>query len=640
MIRRLQKAWVRAALWLLCGLCWTLPLLAHPDTPPLTISASADKIPYHPHLQYWQDPSGHSTFAQARAATFQPLTRYNLGFSPHAHWLKLQLQPDQAAQHMAWVMAFYWPVIDWLDVWVEQPQGWQHYAMGDHRPYAQRIVKSRFPAVPIQFTSPKPLTIYLRLQSSSAVLVLGDLWPAAAFDAADKTDDIAYGFYFGLSAMVVIIFVILGLWLQDLAFLGYSGFVGAFILITLGLNGYVSLLFAHGPMRASDWAVGLSVLMMTLFNAVMMKSLLNTREQHPLMHRIYHLVIALSLLAMPLVASRYYGLIAQTAIFWMLVASVVPIYYLAQTYRRTRSAEYGFYLLGFFQLSLNGLIYALMMLDLLALEYESGLRYQNAVFVSILFMSMGMACRVRQIEIDKVRAVNLAEQAQLRAQDERRFVAMLSHEFRNPLASIDRSAQLLQLTLQSIDTAIATRLNNVRASVSRLSLLVDNFLLSERIQAGQMPLTLNSHATAELVDDIRAHMTEADWARIDLQLQAFTYTFDLGMLSMAVGNLLHNALRYAYPDTRISLSIQQQAHWLEIRVSDAGPGISPEEIAKLGMPYYRTKHTVGKKGTGLGYYFCKTIVDLHGGRLAAYNNHLGGLEVVIKLTQPANTSPS
>ena len=621
--------WLLLALWLFCAAG-----SAYAHDAALTVYPFQSRISLNAHWQFLPDPTANLSIDDVMHRRFEPLTKRNLGYSQSAYWLKVTLQAPPSQPSSAWLLAFYWPVIDQLDVWVAQSQHRKHYALGDHRPYHNRPVKSSLPAVPIQMVDHDPVTVYVRMESTSALLTLAELWRTEDFMQEDKQRDITYGFYFGMMAMVCLVFLLLGSWLRSLAFLSYSAYVLGFGILAASLNGYVNVYFPAAQDSLSDWVVGLSSLTLLGFALVMNMQLLQTQHHHPVVHRIFQLGVLFSILAMPFAAGHYYYIVAQVVLLQMVFICTFALVQSVRIFINTRRLEAAFYFLAFMQLSLYGLIYALMMLNLMDVDYEYGMRYQNAIFASILCMSMGMAYRVRQIELDKAQAQAMAAHIQQRAQEERRFVAMLSHEFRNPLAAIDRSAQMLHYTVQKIDEVVLTRVNNIRASVSRLSSLVDNFLLSERIESGHLQLELKQHDLADLLADIRMHMTEADWLRIRHDCDDGHFIFDLGMMSMAVGNLLHNALRYAYPETAVNLRVGVIPQGLSIIVSDAGPGISQEDLAMLGVPYYRMRQAVGKKGTGLGYYFCKRIVELHGGTLSARLNEAGGLEVTIQCLQP------
>src|SRR5690606_40883781 len=95
--------------------------------------------------------------------------------------------------------------------------------------------------------------------------------------------------------------------------------------------------------------------------------------------------------------------------------------------------------------------------------------YQAASLVHVLVMSYGMALRLRQLQRDKAAAEQEAAIATRRTEEQRRFVAMLSHEFRNPLAAIDRAAQMIQIKEPGLASAEAQRLGRIRGNVATLT---------------------------------------------------------------------------------------------------------------------------------------------------------------------------
>ena len=68
-----------------------------------------------------------------------------------------------------------------------------------------------------------------------------------------------------------------------------------------------------------------------------------------------------------------------------------------------------------------------------------------------------------------------------------------------------------------------------------------------------------------------------------------------------------------------------------LSVEDQGPGVSEAELQRLGQPYQRGDSGAGLQGTGLGYYFCRQIVEAHGGQLSAHNRSSRGLTVTMQL---------
>lgn len=603
-------------------------------SPILHLPAESKVVDYSNHIEYWCPTTSQSSLSDAQAAHFQPVKQQFLSPSSASSicWFRLMVQSD-ANQTSNWIFSSHWTPIDFLDVWVLSDTHAQHFTLGDHRPYKERIIKSRLPAFPVSLAPNKNATIYIRAQSRSLIAILGSLAPAEVFEAQNKADDVTFGIYFGVLGMMALIALLMGFWIKDQSMLGYSSYVASFLLVTFAILGYTSVFFGSASFGTSDMMIGVFSLMLLFSITWMWIHLLQLKTRFKKLYWLFAGTRIAAIMALPLVFSPYYTELQTALRLISFPFNIIPPVILAILWHQQKKTEHLIYLLSFTGLLLSSFTYISMTANILPFTLNKAYLYVGMLLINILIMSIGMAFRVRQIQLDKVAADSKAELALQRTQEERRFVAMLSHEFRNPLATIDRSAQMLILTNPDIAPVSTTRFNNIRASVSRLSSLVDNFLMSERLQEARMTLQRSAHSTTDLIEDIRSHFTDEDWQRIQVESIKHTFHFDLNLISMAVGNLLHNALRYAQPDTMIQLKTTVQQNTLNIQVADEGPGISEEEMNMLGTPYYRAPNAFGKKGTGLGYYFCRRIVELHGGKLTASKNNLGGLTVLIVLTQ-------
>lgn len=596
----------------------------------LNLGDQAAEIPYQQHIGYWVDDSNQAKLSAAQTASFQPLKQQTLYPPKHPVWFKLSVQ-SQSVKTLAWIFFSHWTTIDFMDVWVVGAKETKHYALGDHRPYQDRVIKSRLPAFPITLTPNERADIFIRAESMSLITLIGGLTPVSLFEAQNNRENVLFGVFFGVLSMMALIAFLVGAWIKDRAMLGYSGYVATFMLTTFAMLGYASVFFSHWLVNISDVFIGTFGLLLLCSICWMWVHLLQLKSQFKPLYWFFMAIAITSIFALPLVFSPYYAELSLAMRWVSNPLNMIPPILLSLLWRRDRKPEHLIYLLSFSGLLFASFLYISMTSNLLPLSLNGGNLYLGMLMLNIFIMSIGMALRVRQIQLDKVAADNKADLALQRTQEERRFVAMLSHEFRNPLASIDRTAQMLILTNPDIAPATTNRFNNIRASVSRLSSLVDNFLMSERLEQGQFALHLSPCLTTDLVADIANHFTEQDWQRVEVTADKASFEIDLNLISMAVGNLIHNALRYAYPETKVQLALRIKNQTLTILVSDAGPGITDEEMQMLGTPYYRAPNSFGKKGTGLGYYFCRRIVELHGGELSASKNNLGGLSVHITL---------
>ena len=202
--------------------------------------------------------------------------------------------------------------------------------------------------------------------------------------------------------------------------------------------------------------------------------------------------------------------------------------------------------------------------------------------------------------------------------DQRQFVAMISHEFRSPLAVIDSASQVLEL---QCDTGCAptTVIRRIRRGVRRLANFLENCLTEDRLDTRGWVLKRESIALDEflltVLDQARlaapGHILELQNAAPGIHLSA-----DPHLLGILLQNLLDNAIKYSPAGSRIDLRSQQEALGLSLSVGDKGVGITLEDREHILEKYYRGKNAGHISGAGLGLSLVARIVALHGGELS------------------------
>ncbi|UDM53089.1 PAS domain-containing sensor histidine kinase [Cupriavidus sp. MP-37] len=226
------------------------------------------------------------------------------------------------------------------------------------------------------------------------------------------------------------------------------------------------------------------------------------------------------------------------------------------------------------------------------------------------------------------------------------FLATLSHELRNPLAPV-RSA-LTAMRLAPGDGALANQsLALIERQVTHLSRLVDDLLDIGRITSGRIELRTGP---VEL-DDIIALAIEgarpaldAKSQRVDVQRAHGPIRMDADKtrLVQVLQNLVLNASKFSPPGTVVTIATAVQHRTLEIRVADQGRGISPhalEEIFQLFVQEGRPGTDV-QGGLGIGLSLCRSLVELHGGTIAAASAGPGlGSTFTVRLPLPAARQP-
>jgi two-component system CheB/CheR fusion protein len=233
-------------------------------------------------------------------------------------------------------------------------------------------------------------------------------------------------------------------------------------------------------------------------------------------------------------------------------------------------------------------------------------------------------------------------QQALRDADRRKdeFLAVLSHELRNPLAPIRNSLFILDRAVPGSEQARRAQAI-IDRQVGHLTHLIDDLLDVTRIARNKIRLQCESLDLTDLVrrtiEDHRS-LFEKNEVHLDVTLPAerIAVNADRTRLAQVVGNLLQNAAKFTGKGGRaqVSLAVDETAGRAVIRVADTGVGISPELLARLFQPFAQADESMdrSKGGLGLGLALVKGLVELHGGEISVHSQGLGkGAEFVVRL---------
>ncbi|MDB5871740.1 MAG: histidine kinase [Ramlibacter sp.] len=224
-----------------------------------------------------------------------------------------------------------------------------------------------------------------------------------------------------------------------------------------------------------------------------------------------------------------------------------------------------------------------------------------------------------------------------RAKDE--FLAMLGHELRNPLSPIVTALELMKLRG---DSATAREQALIRRQVDHLLRLVDDLLDVSRITRGQIELRKEPVLLADVLSkavEMASPLIEQRRHRLEIDLpeSAPRIEADPVRLAQVVSNLLTNAARYTPPGGEIKLAARQQGDMLEISVTDNGAGIAAEMLGPIFNMFQRGPHSAVRNegGLGIGLALVKSLVQLHGGAVAAESEGAGcGSRFTLRLPMP------
>jgi signal transduction histidine kinase len=196
---------------------------------------------------------------------------------------------------------------------------------------------------------------------------------------------------------------------------------------------------------------------------------------------------------------------------------------------------------------------------------------------------------------------------------QRRFIADASHELRNPLAIIGTNLDVAFTEPDATPEALRNQLLVVRRAADRMAAIVRDLLSLARLET---PAYLQSEAdlaaiAAEAGQEFDA-LAEQRGVRIERRLEPRLLILgDRDAIKRAIANLLDNAVRHAPPGSRIQLVSTRERDWVSVAVRDEGPGLAPEEQARVFDRFWRADRS--RPGGGLGLAIVKQTVESHGG---------------------------
>lgn len=200
-----------------------------------------------------------------------------------------------------------------------------------------------------------------------------------------------------------------------------------------------------------------------------------------------------------------------------------------------------------------------------------------------------------------------------------KLVAMFSHDFRNPLAAILSSNNLVRDYASQINEERRLKhLNRIESSVHQLVQMLDDMLFIAQMESASIeykPTMVDiGEQIAEIVDEFRTIHDENYQIEYANEVSD-SVVADVRLLRQVASNLISNAIKYSPPHSMIFVSLTRQDDNYLFTVEDQGVGIEPEDQATLFEAFKRGSNVGNISGTGLGLAIVKRAVDLFGGQI-------------------------
>lgn len=260
--------------------------------------------------------------------------------------------------------------------------------------------------------------------------------------------------------------------------------------------------------------------------------------------------------------------------------------------------------------------------DTVRLRHD-GTSVDVSLTVSPVFSSDDDVIGISKIARDISERIKLEREIREQVQQREHFLAMLSHELRNPLNAVSSAAAILARK-DAPEPAKAASAETIGRQVGIINHLLGDLLDVARIVENRINLKFEPFDMRELVSTVKEIVqTELDRHQCSVEFnlpeQPLTVNGDRTRLIQVQVNLIHNAAKYSETTRPIQVTLQREDERIHISVSDDGRGIPPEKLESIFEPFAQLDRSRTKSdgGLGVGLTLAKSLVELHGGTIHA-----------------------
>ncbi len=219
------------------------------------------------------------------------------------------------------------------------------------------------------------------------------------------------------------------------------------------------------------------------------------------------------------------------------------------------------------------------------------------------------------------------------------FVSSVTHELKTPLTNIRMYIEMLEQGIAQDPEREQEYFRILDSEGARLSRLINNVLELSKLEKKQRHIDLQTGMFDDVIEEVQAVMAEKikqEGFLLTVETeQGRPFKYDREVMIQVLINLIENSMKFGRNAYRreIGIRIRRQQEWVEIMVSDSGPGIPRQALKKIFDDFYRVENSLTRttRGTGIGLALVRKFVRLMGGTVSAANNEGCGCTITICL---------
>ena len=578
---------------------------------------------------HWIDRSGQAVIEQVTQSPFESFEHLLAkGYSKHPIWIKVSYKKAdrEAKQGQEDLVLRILPTyLDEVTLYQRVGQQWISSTTGDRYPFAERDNQNT--ALSFNLHPQAEDVIYLRLQTTSTSLMSLEVVTQKHFSELEGRRDTLLGIYFGSLIILMLISTTIG-WLSKQTHLRLFALFEFFeLLYASSFTGYMPRFILPSHPLLMDLLFGIFVISHIFTGILFHRSLLKNLLNHRIINLTFNLVtvLYLCLYAAYLFYDRQMAL--SLTLLLMMPCTLIFAYVALFIFVKKPKIPNKYAIASVYAALVGSILFAvappLGLIDGVEVSLYASL-LNGFVFSILMFIILLSDLRYQErqlLELEKTALVSNQEIAFQRAENERqsKFMAMLSHELKTPLAVIKLA----------VDSGLKNNRYETHANkaITDLNQIIDRSVQMSRLDQGTYPIQKTELNVSELLQSLlgnKAHRFELNMPS-NLKIQS-----DPFLVQIILVNLIENALKYSKEESSISIEFKETDEQVVMTISNL-PNIAGMPASNLVFDkFYRSSNAHHISGSGLGLYLVKALTEMLNGSIA-YEPKSGWVKFILCL---------